>query len=157
MNPTTPTCGANASAFAQHPGYRRMFAPDQLTLGIFMPLRFYDGNMQALAGQARLVGDIDRGGVIASLVGTHTILPDEDRAQIVGYIINKFRGDVRLFDDGYRLIAARTGWRGFGVLPFFADAAQGPAGGHALWARAEDGTRLRLAHWPTDGAARGTV
>ena len=41
--------------------------------------------------------------------------------------------------------------------PFFADAAQGPAGGHALWARAEDGTRLRLAHWPTDGAARGTV
>lgn len=41
--------------------------------------------------------------------------------------------------------------------PFFADAAQGPAGGHALWARAEDGTRLRLAHWPTNGAARGTV
>jgi adenosylcobyric acid synthase len=47
-----------------------------------------------------LVGDIDRGGVIASIVGSHTILPDADRAMIAGYLINKFRGDVSLFDDG---------------------------------------------------------
>src|SRR5690348_15054487 len=47
-----------------------------------------------------LVGDIDRGGVIASVAGTHLILPPEDRAMISGYLINKFRGDVTLFDDG---------------------------------------------------------
>jgi len=65
-----------------------------------------------------LVGDIDRGGVIASLVGTHAILPDEDRAMIAGYLINKFRGDQSLFDEGLRLITQFTGWRSFGVLPF---------------------------------------
>ena len=62
-----------------------------------------------------LVGDIDRGGVIASLVGTHTILPDEDRAMVSGYLINKFRGDVSLFDDGLKQITQYTGlawvWR----------------------------------------------
>jgi adenosylcobyric acid synthase len=65
-----------------------------------------------------LVGDIDRGGVIASLVGTHTILPAEDRTMIAGYIINKFRGDQSLFDDGLRHIGKFTAWRSFGVLPF---------------------------------------
>ena len=49
-----------------------------------------------------LVGDIDRGGVIASIAGTHLILPEQDRRMIVGYLINKFRGDVSLFDDGIR-------------------------------------------------------
>ncbi|MFB2606410.1 cobyric acid synthase, partial [Rhizobium phaseoli] len=57
-----------------------------------------------------LVGDIDRGGVIASLVGTHAILADADRAMISGYIINKFRGDVSLFDNGIRAIEGFTGW-----------------------------------------------
>ncbi|SEN31922.1 adenosylcobyric acid synthase (glutamine-hydrolysing) [Gemmobacter aquatilis] len=74
-----------------------------------------------------LAGDIDRGGVIAQMVGTQAVLDPDDAAMIEGFLINKFRGDVRLFDDGYRLIAARTGWRGFGVLPFFADAARLPA------------------------------
>ncbi len=64
-----------------------------------------------------LVGDIDRGGVIASLVGTHTILSEEDRAMICGFIINKFRGDVSLFDDGLAAITRFTGWQSFGVLP----------------------------------------
>lgn len=74
-----------------------------------------------------LVGDIDRGGVIASLVGTHTILPDEDRAQIVGYIINKFRGDVSLFDEGIDAIGEFTGWPCFGVIPWLKAAGRLPA------------------------------
>ncbi len=65
-----------------------------------------------------LVGDIDRGGVIASIVGTHTILPDDDREMIAGYLINKFRGDVSLFDDGLKAITDFTGWPSFGVLPY---------------------------------------
>ncbi len=74
-----------------------------------------------------LVGDIDRGGVIAQIVGTQTVLDPDDTAMISGFVINKFRGDPALFDAGYRLIMARTGWRGFGVLPFFKDAARLPA------------------------------
>ena len=74
-----------------------------------------------------LVGDIDRGGVIASLVGTHTILPKQDRDQIAGFLINKFRGDVSLFDDGLQQITAFTGWKSFGVVPWLADAVRLPA------------------------------
>jgi len=74
-----------------------------------------------------LVGDIDRGGVIAQIVGTQAVLDPGDAAMIRGFVINKFRGDPRLFDDGYALIADRTGWPGFGVLPFFPDAARLPA------------------------------
>ena len=74
-----------------------------------------------------LVGDIDRGGVIAQIIGTQAVLDPADEAMIAGFLINKFRGDVSLFDDGYRLIGARTGWRGFGVLPFFGEAARLPA------------------------------
>ncbi len=74
-----------------------------------------------------LVGDIDRGGVIAQIVGTHAVLADADARQIVGFLINKFRGDPTLFDDGYQIISDRTGWRGFGVVPFFSDAARLPA------------------------------
>lgn len=74
-----------------------------------------------------LAGDIDRGGVIAQMIGTQAVLDPADAAMIKGFLINKFRGDVRLFDDGYRLIAERTGWAGFGVLPFFADAGRLPA------------------------------
>ena len=74
-----------------------------------------------------LVGDIDRGGVIAQIVGTQAVLDPDDAAMMAGFIINKFRGDPSLFDDGYRLISARTGWRGFGVLPFFAAASRLPA------------------------------
>ncbi|MFV0474954.1 MAG: cobyric acid synthase [Pikeienuella sp.] len=74
-----------------------------------------------------LVGDIDRGGVIAQIVGTQAVLDPEDVALISGFIINKFRGDPRLFDDGYAFIAARTGWRGYGVAPWFRDAWRLPA------------------------------
>jgi len=65
-----------------------------------------------------LIGDIDRGGVIASIVGTHTILPAEDRDMIVGYLINKFRGDISLFDEGLKSITDFTDWNSFGILPW---------------------------------------
>ncbi|WP_425099506.1 cobyric acid synthase [Tropicibacter sp. S64] len=74
-----------------------------------------------------LAGDIDRGGVIAQIVGTQAVLAPEDAAQVKGFLINKFRGDPRLFDDGYAAIEARTGWRGFGVAPWFRDAWKLPA------------------------------
>ena len=74
-----------------------------------------------------LVGDIDRGGVIAQIVGTHCVLPDCDRNRIKAFAINKFRGDVSLFDDGMIEITDRTDWAPLGVLPWFADAWQLPA------------------------------
>lgn len=74
-----------------------------------------------------LAGDIDRGGVIAQIVGTQSVLDADDAAMIAGFLVNKFRGDPALFQDGYRMIEARTGWRGFGVLPWFAEAARLPA------------------------------
>jgi adenosylcobyric acid synthase len=74
-----------------------------------------------------LVGDIDRGGVIAQIVGTQAVLDAADAAMLAGFIINKFRGDPTLFDDGYAFIQARTGWRGFGVVPWFSMAHLLPA------------------------------
>ena len=74
-----------------------------------------------------LVGDVDRGGVIAQIVGTKAVLDEGDADRIEGFIINKFRGDPSLFDDGYRFIANHPGWCGYGVLPFFEQAAQLPA------------------------------
>lgn len=74
-----------------------------------------------------LVGDIDRGGVIAQLIGTQAVLDAGDDALIKGFVINKFRGDPRLFDEGYDLIAERTGWRGLGVATWFRDAHKLPA------------------------------
>ncbi|MGL4310019.1 MAG: cobyric acid synthase [Paracoccaceae bacterium] len=74
-----------------------------------------------------IAGDIDRGGVIAQLVGTRSVLDPDDAAMVGGFLVNKFRGDPSLFDDGYRMIAERTGWPGYGVLPYFPDAARLPA------------------------------
>ncbi len=74
-----------------------------------------------------LIGDIDRGGVIAAIAGTWTLLPETERRRLCGVIINKFRGDIRLFDDGLRIIADRTGLRSFGVLPWFEPARNLPA------------------------------
>lgn len=74
-----------------------------------------------------LAGDIDRGGVIAQVIGTQAVLDPEDAKMVTGFLINKFRGDPRLFDDGYRLIESRTGWHGFGVVPWFAEAHRLPA------------------------------
>jgi len=74
-----------------------------------------------------LCADIDRGGVIASVVGTHAVLELAERQRIRGFFINRFRGDPSLFEDGMREIAARTGWQGLGVVPWFSDAGKLPA------------------------------
>src|SRR5262249_11576596 len=66
-------------------------------------------------------------GVIAQLVGIKAVIAPEDAAMVAGFIINKFRGDPTLFDNGYRLIEAQTGWRGFGMLPYFPRASELPA------------------------------
>jgi adenosylcobyric acid synthase len=74
-----------------------------------------------------LVGDVDRGGVIAALVGTQALLEPAERARLKGYIINKFRGDPALFDEAHPIIAARTGMRSYGVVPWFDHAHRLPA------------------------------
>jgi len=74
-----------------------------------------------------LIGDIDRGGVIASLVGTKSVIAAEDAALICGFIVNKFRGDAGLFADGMARIAQLTGWQPLGLVPYFADARLLPA------------------------------
>lgn len=74
-----------------------------------------------------LVGDIDRGGVIAQLVGSHTVLSPQDRARIRGFVVNKFRGDPNLFEEGSKDIAQRTGWADLGTLPWFPEAHRLPA------------------------------
>ena len=90
-----------------------------------------------------LVGDIDRGGVIASLVGTRAVIDPADAAMIVGFIVNRFRGDPSLFADGMTRIAEQTGWPALGLVPYFADAIRLPA---------EDALSL-----PGDSAPGGTV
>ncbi|WP_324741113.1 cobyric acid synthase [Tsuneonella sp. CC-YZS046] len=85
------------------------------------------GFARAAAVPVVLVGDIDRGGVIAAVVGTRAVLDPADAAMIRGFIVNKFRGDPALFEDGYRQIETLSGWRGFGVVPWLATAARLPS------------------------------
>ena len=94
-----------------------------------------------------LVGDIDRGGVIAALVGTRAVLDPDDAAMIRGFLINKFRGDPALFTDGYKQIEALSGWRGFGVVPWLRDATRLPSeDAVVLERRRRDGAgRLKIA------------
>jgi adenosylcobyric acid synthase len=74
-----------------------------------------------------LIGDIDRGGIFAQILGVKAALAPEDSATIVGFIVNKFRGDRNLFLSGMMALEAHTQWQAFGLLPFFADAARLPA------------------------------
>src|SRR6267154_1950794 len=74
-----------------------------------------------------LIGDIDRGGVIASLVGTKAVIDADDAALVRGFLVNKFRGDPALFADGMATIARATGWEPLGLVPFFPDARRLPA------------------------------
>jgi len=74
-----------------------------------------------------LIGDIDRGGVIASLVGTKAVLAPQDAAMICGFIVNKFRGDAALFAAGMERVTQATGWEPLGFVPFFPAARLLPA------------------------------
>jgi adenosylcobyric acid synthase len=74
-----------------------------------------------------LIGDIDKGGVIASLVGTKAVIEPDDARLIRGFLVNKFRGDPALFADGMARIAGATGWEGLGLVPFFPEARLLPA------------------------------
>ena len=74
-----------------------------------------------------VIGDIDRGGVIASLVGTKAVLDPEDARLVAGFIVNRMRGDISLFADGMEEIARRTGWPALGLVPFFEGARRLPA------------------------------
>jgi adenosylcobyric acid synthase len=76
---------------------------------------------------ALLIGDIDRGGVIAALAGTHLLLERKEKAIIKGFLINKFRGDPALFDEGMAIIEKNTGWPALGLVPWFDEAANLPA------------------------------
>ncbi len=68
-----------------------------------------------------LVGDIDRGGVFASFVGTMELLDPEERARIAAFVVNKFRGDRRLLEPGLEFLEKRTGVPVLGVLPYVRD------------------------------------
>jgi len=74
-----------------------------------------------------LIGDIDRGGVIASLVGTFAVIAPADAARLKATLVNKFRGDPALFAEGVRIIADRTGVPCLGPVPYFAEASKLPA------------------------------
>jgi adenosylcobyric acid synthase len=88
-----------------------------------------------------LLGDIDRGGVIAQIVGTKAVIDADDAAQVVGFMVNKFRGDPSLFQPGMETIERLTGWPALGLLPHFKDAHYLPAeDGMALQKRAAAGT-----------------
>jgi adenosylcobyric acid synthase len=111
-----------------------------------------------------LVGDIERGHVIASLVGAHAVLDAADRARIHGFIINKFRGDASLFHDGLITIEAHTGWRSLGVVPWMPATqrlpaedcmqlgqlarASGAAGASNTAARSGVTTKIAIVHLP---------
>ena len=74
-----------------------------------------------------VISDIDRGGTMAALVGTHALLAEADRARVRGYLINKFRGDLSIFQPGIDTITEVTGWPCVGVARWFAGADRLPA------------------------------
>ena len=115
-------------------------------------LRQYDianmGFARAADVPVVVIGDIDRGGVIASLVGTKAVLDPDDAALVVGFIINKFRGDPSLFIPGKEAIVAATGWPALGFVPYFSEARNLPAEDALALdhpARRREGAKLKIA------------
>jgi adenosylcobyric acid synthase len=95
-----------------------------------------------------LIGDIDRGGVIASLAGTKAVIDPEDAALVGGFLVNRFRGDPALFASGMVAIERATGWLPLGLVPFFPDARLLPPEDALALDRAapaKPGARIRIA------------
>ncbi|EWT02456.1 cobalamin biosynthesis protein CobQ [Intrasporangium oryzae NRRL B-24470] len=92
-----------------------------------------------------VIGDIDRGGILASLYGTWALLEDEDRALLTSFVINKFRGDVSVLEPGLAEITARTGVPFHGVVPWLLD----------VWLDSED--TLEVGHWRASTALSATA
>lgn len=109
------------------------------------------GLATAVGAPVLLAGDIDKGGVFASLLGTMELLTNAERRLVKGFIINKFRGDVNLLQPGLDFIAARCGVPVAGVVPWFTD----------LYLPEEDGVAVegygRGADGGADTAARNLV
>ena len=102
-----------------------------------------------------LVGDVERGGVIASLVGTWSLLAPAERGLLKGYIVNKFRGDVRLFDGAVAAIGQHTGLACLGIVPYLAAATRLPAEDSAAldgrpigWAKREAAIKIAVPRLP---------
>jgi len=91
-----------------------------------------------------LIGDINRGGVIASLVGTREVISAVECDRIKGFVINKFRGDLKLFDEGVEIIAKRTAWPCLGVVPHLPSAARLPAEDAVILEQEGDGGSGRI-------------
>jgi adenosylcobyric acid synthase len=106
------------------------------------------GFAQAAGVPVLLIGDIDRGGVIASLVGTQAVIAAKDAAMVRGFLVNKFRGDPALFASGMTAIERATGWPAVGLVPFFPDAHLLPPEDALALDRpapAKPGARIRIA------------
>ena len=99
-----------------------------------------------------LIGDIDRGGVIASMVGTLALLAPDEAARIKGFLINKFRGDPTLFESGMSLIAEKTGKAALGLVPWFTGADRLPPEDavalDSYWVRKDGAIRIVVPQLP---------
>ena len=99
-----------------------------------------------------LVADIERGGVFGSVIGTAHLLNSDERSLFRGFAINKFRGDMSLFDEGVRILEERTASRCFGVFPYAAEVQLDAEDSLALETRpstpAPQGARLAIVHFP---------
>ena len=99
-----------------------------------------------------LVADIERGGVFGSVIGTAHLLSADERSLFRGFAINKFRGDMSLFDEGVRMLEERTASPCFGVFPYAADVHLDAEDSLALQTRpstpAPAGARLAIVHFP---------